>query len=85
MMTTYLIYRQGSNAANQPMTFEACPVYVVEAPNRAAAVEAARVAGVTQYANQTMEARPASRCSKTDCQIADERTAAIELDIASFV
>jgi hypothetical protein len=83
-MTTYLVYRQGSNAANQPMTLEACPVYAAEAANQAAAVEAARAAGVSQYANQTLEARPASRCSKTDWQIAVERTDAINLDMASF-
>lgn len=34
----YLVYRVGSNAANQPMTFEPVPIAIVEAKNRRAAV-----------------------------------------------
>lgn len=83
--TYYLIYRSGSNSANQPMTFEACPVYAVEAANRSAAIDAALAAGVTCYANQRLEARPASRCSKCDFEIATDRQRAMDLDLASFV
>ena len=38
-MTDYLVYRTGSNAANQPCTFEAVPIAIVRAASRAAACE----------------------------------------------
>lgn len=36
-MTIYLIYRKGSNAANQPCTFDWVPIAIVEAESREAA------------------------------------------------
>lgn len=62
-MTTYVIFRHGSNAYNQHMS-ESEAVGVVDAPNRASAVALAHempfeVAGC--YLNQWLEARPASR------------------------
>lgn len=38
-MTQYLVYRKGSNTANQPMTFDWVPIAIVEAKSRSAAEE----------------------------------------------
>lgn len=73
-MFDYLVYRKGSNAANQPMEFGWVPVFCCEAKNRAEAVKLAEEAGVTCYANQILEARPASRCPKSDRLSAWEET-----------
>ena len=66
-MGQYLIYRHGSNAANQSMT-PVMTVCSIEAKSRAEAVQMALESGVTCYNNQRLEARPASRCSREDCQ-----------------
>lgn len=81
-MNAYLIYRHGSNAANQSMT-QTAVVCSVEAKSRE---EAERIASekVTVYNNQTLEARPASKCSKVDCQEAWEADQAIEADAKAF-
>jgi len=81
-MTDYIIYRKGSNAANQPCEFGWVPVYSCEAISRTVAVEIATWAGVTCYSNQRMEARPASRCSKTDLNNAFEATNQVEAEAA---
>lgn len=83
-MVNYLIYRKGSNAANQPLEFGWVPVFCCEATDRDAAVLRAESAGVTCYANQRLEARPASRCSKADCQSAWEASNALVEDMAAF-
>jgi len=67
--TTYVIYRKGSNAANQPCEFGWVPVYVLEAGSRGEAEQAA-LEHVTCYANQILDARPASRVSRSDWQAA---------------
>lgn len=63
-MPAYLIYRHGSNAANQSMT----PVAVVCSVEAKSRDEAKKIAAekVTVHNNQCLEARPASRCSKSD-------------------
>lgn len=38
-MAEFLVYRQGSNKANQPMTFEPIPIAVVEAESEEKAAE----------------------------------------------
>lgn len=73
-MTTYVIFRHGSNAANQHMS-EVEPVAVVDAPNLDAAIEAASempwtVAGC--YNNQWLEARPWAWCKKDTREFAQE-------------
>ena len=73
----YVVYRKGSNSANQPMTFAWVPVFNSEAQNRGVAVRAALDAGVAYYNNQVMEARPESRCSNLDIQAAEEETAGL--------
>lgn len=73
----YLIYRTGSNAANQPMTFEPVPIAIVQAPNRDAACEhvecerkdcafVAQSINTTVYANQHLHAVPRSKANPTD-------------------
>ncbi len=64
-MTKYLVYRHGSNKANQSMQ-QTMPVCEVEARSRDAAKQKAHDAGITVYNNQWLEARPASRCSRAD-------------------
>jgi len=61
---TYVVYRHGSNAHNQPM----CGVQAVglwEAPNRSAAIESAEEELIV-FANQHLTAKPAACVSKTD-------------------
>lgn len=77
-LTTYVIYRKGSNKANQPCEFGWVPVYSVEAASRDEAEKAALEAGVTCYANQVLDARPASRCSQSDCTAAWESSREID-------
>lgn len=63
-MTTYVIYRTGSNAANQHMRHKE-PVLIVDAANpEEAKAKAAEL--VSCYANQHLGAVPASRVSKAD-------------------
>lgn len=38
-MTEFLVYRKGSNSMNQPSTFEAIPIAIVEAENADKAAE----------------------------------------------
>ncbi len=77
-MTQYLIYRYGSNAANQPMCNKEA-VAIVEAKSKAKAtrrddsglnpegdIVAAISDGVTVYANQSLEAVAESRASIRD-------------------
>jgi hypothetical protein len=75
-MTNYLIYRHGSNAANQSMTPTAV-VCSVEAKDQTEAVKLA-ADRVTVYNNQRLEAIPASKCSKEDNRQAFEANLAIE-------
>lgn len=81
-MTTYVIFRHGSNAANQSMT-PVAPCCTIEA---ASSEEAKRLAldKVTCYNNQHLEARPASRCKQADWQEAVEADEAIEMNREHF-
>lgn len=79
-MVDYLIYRRGSNAANQPSEFGWIPVSSVTAANREAAVAAALADGVTCYANQKLIAKPASQCSRADYFAAVEADESRRLD-----
>jgi hypothetical protein len=69
-MTTYIIYRHGSNAANQSMT-PTMVVGSVEAETKEAALKHAEE-NFTCYNNQRFEIKPASKCSKRDQQEAFE-------------
>jgi hypothetical protein len=73
-VTDYLIYRHGSNSANQSLSDKE-PVAIVEAPSRTAAIETEgdehvrRLAldpSVSVYANQWLEAVPKSKVRVTD-------------------
>lgn len=74
--TDYVIYRYGSNGANQPMT-PVMPVGVYTGTGRtadervASAIEQAQ-AEHTVYANQYLDARPLVRTSREDQQNAWE-------------
>lgn len=64
-LTSYLIYRHGSNAANQSMC-NAMPVCIVDAASRQGAIDAVRAnhPEITVYANQYLTAIPKSRVSE---------------------
>jgi hypothetical protein len=85
-MTQYLVYRHGSNAANQPMRDRA-PVAIVEARTRddatacAYSVDDPRIADhaycilarhVSVWANQRLSAVPVSRAPKADVREVQE-------------
>lgn len=77
--TSYVIYRTGSNAYNQPATFEPVPVAVVEGTGTSgydrradAKQRAAELPGITVYANQTLSARPVQQCPADDYAAACE-------------
>ena len=85
-MPRYLVYRHGSNAANQSMR-DTAPVAIVEAKsaNEACAVESdpkptihssawlALNSDVTLYANQRVSAVPLSKARKADRREVEER------------
>lgn len=81
----YVIYRSGSNAANQSMTNEAIPVFLVESVSVAAAIKSAMDAGVTCYANQHMTAKPSSRVSRRDWDSAWSATEGLNVEIANLL
>lgn len=64
-MTTYIVYRHGSNAANQSRT-QVMVVGFEDAPDRETAKEQ-MAQRIEVYNNQHLTAKPASRASKTDC------------------
>jgi hypothetical protein len=70
--TNYLIYRHGSNRANQELCNK-LPVAIVAATSRQEACRIARQS-VIFYANQTAEAIPESKANATDwdfvCEVA---------------
>jgi uncharacterized caspase-like protein len=61
-MTTYLVYRTGSNSSNQSMCDE-MPLCIVEAASRNAACEIAEF-GHSVYGNQSLRATPKSKASR---------------------
>ncbi len=69
-MKTFVIFRHGSNAANQSMT-QTMPVAVVEAKDRDEAKQIA-LGFVTLYANQYLESRFASRCKRSEIEEAHQ-------------
>lgn len=72
-MTRYIIYRHGSNAANQSMT-QTMVLGSIDAASKKDAIGQA-AARYTCYVNQRFEAKPISRCSKADQQWAFESDA----------
>jgi hypothetical protein len=68
--TIYLLYRHGSNAANQSMTPVAVVGYEEAVSREAACRQMARQ--TTVYANQFLTAKPLSRTSQADRERADE-------------
>ncbi len=87
-MTRYLIIRHGSNGANQSMR-EVAPVAIVEAKSREEATRTesdghcswlALDERVTVYANQWLNAVPASRARIADMREADEADARESLE-----
>lgn len=81
----YVIYRKGSNAANQPCEFGWLPVFLVEAASVAAAKAASLDAGLTCYNGQILDARPASRVSHADWDAAWSATERHGADMAALV
>lgn len=71
--TRYLVYRQGSNAANQSLCNK-MPVAIVAATSRQEACRIARQ-NVTFYANQVSEAVPESKANVTDWSFVSEMAA----------
>lgn len=69
-MKTFVIFRHGSNAANQSMT-QTMPVAIIEANNRDEAKQIA-LDTVKLYANQYLEARFASRCKRSEIEEAQQ-------------
>lgn len=71
-MTNYILFRHGSNAANQSMTQTAVVGSIMAKTRQDAREKGAEL--VTVYSNQRIEARPASRCSRAaieEAQYAD--------------
>lgn len=71
-MNRYVIFRLGSNAANQPGEFGWVPVYAVDAETAETAEQAAVDAGVMVYANQSLKAFPYHSASDSERTAADE-------------
>ena len=69
-MMTYIIFRTGSNAANQSMTAVAA-VGIQEATSALAALADARKR-INCYANQWLDAKPSVRCKQADREAARE-------------
>jgi hypothetical protein len=77
MMRPYIVYRHGSNAANQSMT-PLMPVGIWEADSREEAIRRAAME-VVIYANQHLTARAYSRVSHAGQQAASEADHAREI------
>jgi hypothetical protein len=71
----FFVYRTGSNAANQPMTFEPVHVATVEASSEDEAVKLARKRG-TCYHNQYLHAENADEIDAREAAI-DSRVTVI--------
>lgn len=69
-MKTFVIFRHGSNAANQSMT-QTMAVAIVEAKDKHEAIQTA-LDTVKLYANQYLEARFASRCKRSEIEEAQQ-------------
>ena len=80
---TFVIFRHGSNAANQSMR-QVAPVFICEAVDSDAAKQAARDAGVSLYNNQYLSWKHASRCKASERQEAREYMEAHALESANF-
>ena len=65
MYRYWIVYRRGSDERNQPEP-DPAPVAHVEARDDAQAIAAAVALGVVTYHGQTLEARPARKCSWHD-------------------
>lgn len=71
--TRYLVYRHGSNAANQVLC-KTMPVAIVTATSKEEACQITKD-NVTFYANQTAEAVPQSKASESDWKFVCEMAA----------
>jgi hypothetical protein len=78
----YIVYRHGSNAANQSMTL-VMPVGIWSARNRAEAIDLA-AAEVVVYANQHLTACALSHASRADQLAASEADYAREITAAEL-
>jgi hypothetical protein len=72
-VTDYLVYRHGSNAANQGMR-DVAPLEIVSAESREKACEQ-MAARTTVYANQHLRAVPVSRARAGDVREVEEENA----------
>ena len=72
-IATYVVYRHGSNAANQSRRNK-MPVFWVAAMSSDAAKDAAINAGVNCYSNQRLTAEEARDCPEADQFEAQEQT-----------
>lgn len=72
-LTNYLVYRHGSNRANQELCSK-MPVAIVAATSQQEACRIARQ-NVVFYANQVAEAVPESKASATDWNFVSEMAA----------
>ena len=79
-MTNYVIYRNGSNRANQSMV-DRMPLCIETAPDRATACEQA-AQRFTVYSNQYLTAKAESRASGADWNSAVENEA---MESANYV
>jgi hypothetical protein len=67
----FYVYRTGSNAANQPMTFEPVKVAEVEAKDAAEACQLASQR-VTVYNNQYLDAEVADEVDRREAEVDDK-------------
>jgi len=81
-MASYLVFRHGSNGANQPMT-ERMALGWFDGHTGEEACELARRQGETVYGNQRLTYKLASRCTKAEKREGDASTAWREDDIPS--
>lgn len=83
--TLYVIYRIGSNAANQSFC-HSCAVGQIESETREAATDSFRsqYPTCTVYPNQFLRAVPYSRCPAADRREIDEVQASLEADEQYF-
>lgn len=78
-MPSYVIFRHGSNAANQSMR-QVKPVFACEAVDSDEAKQKARDAGVDCYNNQFLSWKHASRCKAAERLEAAENMEMLAVD-----
>lgn len=78
-MPEFIIFRHGSNKANQSMR-QVMPVFACEAEDSDAAKQKAVDAGVDCYNNQYLSWKHASRCKASERQEAAENMEMLAID-----